>query len=200
MALYTDPWARGAAYHHAQGLFIGMGTYNSAGTYVVKTFDEQWGNPVASAPVAFGPNQDILVEMWEDSWEVLPPNHINGNYGLYSFDANTEPGYGIVLGPKSGIEFQFETPLAMTPQQLMQSQPDTHCEGMPYDFYLHVYNTGESISTGDVRMLCVPELWDWPAERVAIWDAYDGVVMGSQVPVFSPDWFLDGPVGGIWYP
>ena len=131
---------------------------------------------------------------------MLPPNHINGNYGMYSFDANTESGYGIVLGQKSGIEFEFDTPLAMTPQELMQHVPGTHCENMPYEFFLHVYNTGESISTGDVRMLCVPDLWDWPAEKVAIWDAYDGVMMGSQVPVFSPGWFLDAPVGSVWYP
>jgi len=62
------------------------------------------------------------------------------------------------------------------------------------------WNTGQSISTGDVRMLCIPDVWDWPAEKVAIWDAYDGVMMGSQFPIFSPGWYLDDPVGSVWYP
>ena len=202
MALYTDPWARGAAYHHAQGMFIGMGTYNSAGSYVVKTYDEQWGDLTAAPAVVFGNDEDILVEMWEDSWDVLPPNEINGDKGQFSFDANTEPGYGIVLGPKVGVEFEFDTPLAMTPEELMAHVPGNHCENMPYEFFLHVYNTGESISTGDARMLCVPDTWDWPAETVSIWNAYPGVVQGAPGagPVFSPGWYLDDPIGSVWYP
>jgi len=202
MALYTDPWARGAAYHHAQGMFIGMGTYNSAGSYVVKTYDEQWGDLTAAPAITFGNDEDILVEMWEDSWDVLPPNMVNGDKGQFSFDANTEPGYGIVLGPKVGVEFEFDTPLDMTPQELMAHVPGNHCENMPYEFFLHVYNTGESISTGDARMLCVPDVWDWPAETVSIWNAYPGVVQGAPGagPVFSPGWYLDDPIGSVWYP
>ena len=200
MRMYTDPWARGAAYHHSTGLAIAMGTYTSTGSYTVLHYDEQWGFVSAEPPVDFDPNVDLAITMFEDTWETLPPNHIGSDYGTYGFDANTEPGYGIVLGEKIGIEFTFDQPLPLAPETLLNVVPGTHGADMPFDLYLLVNNTGEYIANGDNRFLCVPDYWDWPAEREAIWTVYGGITPAAGGPIFDEGWWLDAPLGETWYP
>jgi len=200
MRLYADPWARGAAYHHSQGLAIAMGTLTSQGTYTVINYDEEWGFVSTEAPEAFDPNEDIAITMFEDTWETLPPNHDGDDYGKYSFDANTEPGYGIVLGPKVGIEFDFDTPMPLEPALLLNTDPGTHGEDMPFDLYLLVNNTGDYIVNGDVRFLCVPDFWDWPAEKYPIWEVYGGATETVDGPIFDDGWFYEDAIGEVWYP
>ena len=200
MRMYTDPWARGAAYHHSTGMAIGMGTYTSTGHYTVLHYDTQWVLESVEPPVEFNPNVDLAITMFSDTWVTLPPNQVNGDFGQYKFDANTEPEYGIVLGPKVGIEFTFDIPLDITPEALLNVEPGTHGENMPFDMYLMVNNTGEYIANGDVRMLSVPDYWDWPAEKYPIWTVYPGVAPGPVGPVFDLGWFLDPPIGETWYP
>jgi hypothetical protein len=199
MSLYVDPWARGAAYHASQGLAIAMGTLSSKGYYTVKHYDILWKKIGQEAPVAFTPNQDLAIEMFADTWETLPPNHIGNDYGIYSFDANTESEYGIVLGPKVAVQFEFDTPLPLTPAQVLNNVPGIHGENMPFDLYLMVNNTGEYIANGDVRCLCIPDFWDWPAERYAIWDVYAGVTETPAGPVFENGWYSEPPIGETWY-
>ena len=199
MRLYADPWARGAAYHHSQGIAIAMGTYTSTGTYQVKHYNTAWEKTGEDAEVAFGVDEDIAITMFADTWETLPPNSVNGDTGIWSFDANTEIGYGTVLGPKVGVEFHFDTALPMEPAQLLNTSPGTHCENMPYDLYLLVNNTGEYIANGDTRMLCVPDYWDWPSEKQSIWDVYAGITPAAGGPVFDDGWYLADPIGSTWY-
>ena len=199
MRLYADPWARGAAYHHSQGIAIAMGTYASTGTYQVKHYNTAWQKTGEEDEVSFGTDEDIAITMFADTWETLPPNSINGDAGVWSFDANTEIGYGTVLAPKVGVEFHFDTALALEPAQLLNTAPGTHCEGMPYDLYLLVNNTGEYIANGDTRMLCVPDYWDWPSEKQSIWNVYDGITPAAGGPIFDDGWYLADPIGSTWY-
>ena len=196
---YADPWARGAAYHHSQGIAIAMGTYTSTGTYQVKHYNTAWEKTGEDAEVTFGAAEDIAITMFADTWETLPPNSVNGDTGVWSFDANTEIGYGTVLGPKVGVEFHFDTALPMEPAQLLNTAPGTHCENMPYDLYLLVNNTGEYIANGDTRMLCVPDYWDWPSEKQSIWNVYDGITPANGGPIFDDGWYLAAPIGSTWY-
>lgn len=41
-----------------------------------------------------------------------------------------------------GIEFTFDIPLDITPEALLNIEPGTHGENMPFDMYLMVNNTG----------------------------------------------------------
>ena len=200
MRLYIDPWARGAAYHHSQGLAVAMGTLTSTGMYIVNHYETDWTYISSEEAVLFGTDEDLAITMFEDTWVTLPPNEVNGNYGTYTFDANTEPGYGIVLGEKFGVDFVFDNELPLDPALLLNVQPGTHCENMPWDLFLWVQNTGEYIANGDVRMLCVPDYWDWPAEREAIWTVYGGVTPSPDGPVFVDGWYLNDPFGETWYP
>jgi LruC domain-containing protein len=199
MRFYADPWARGAAYHHSQGIAVAMGTYSSTGTYQVKHYNTAWEKTGEEAEVSFGTDEDIAITMFADTWETLPPNSVNGDKGVWSFDANTEIGYGTVLAPKVGVEFHFDTALPMEPALLLNTSPGTHCENMPYDLYLLVNNTGEYIANGDTRMLCVPDYWDWPSEKQSIWDVYEGITPAAGGPVFDEGWYLADPVGSTWY-
>ncbi len=68
-----------------------------------------------------------------------------------------------------------------------------HGEGLFFDPYIIVNNTGQEIHRGDVRMLTVPTDWEWPSEGQRIWFKYPKV--GEAIdpflgPVFIPFWWL----------
>ncbi len=64
-----------------------------------------------------------------------------------------------------------------------------HGEGLFFDPYLYVNNTGQEIHQGDVRMLTVPTDWTWPTpDGNAIWNVYSKVTAGSP-PTFVPYWW-----------
>jgi hypothetical protein len=64
-----------------------------------------------------------------------------------------------------------------------------HGENLFFDPYLYVKNTGETIHTGDVRMLTVPVDWVWPTpDKNPIWNVYPKVTAGTP-PTFVPYWW-----------
>jgi hypothetical protein len=68
-----------------------------------------------------------------------------------------------------------------------------HGEGLFFDPYIYVNNTGQEIHTGDPRMLTVPTDWEWPAEAQRIWYKYPkvGAVVNPYFgPIFIPYWWL----------
>jgi hypothetical protein len=70
-----------------------------------------------------------------------------------------------------------------------------HGEGLFFDPYLHVINTGDTIHRGDIRMLTVPDLaYSWPEEQIRIDYAYPKVTFTPGNPptiIFPTDWWLD---------
>ena len=81
--------------------------------------------------------------------------------------------------PMPGCAFSFPT----------WDQSLYHGENLFYDPYLYVTDTGETIHTGDVRMLTVPVDWQWPTpDGNAIWNVYPKVTAGAP-PTFVPYWW-----------
>jgi len=67
-----------------------------------------------------------------------------------------------------------------------------HGEGLFYDPYIKVLNTGDVIHAGDARMLSVPTDWTPPGEGTAIWVPYPKVGAASDPcvgPVFTAYWW-----------
>ncbi len=63
-----------------------------------------------------------------------------------------------------------------------------HGEGLFFNPYLHVINTGNDIDQGDARMLTVPTDWMWPEAGVRVNLAYPNV-SANNPPTFIADWW-----------
>ena len=73
---------------------------------------------------------------------------------------------------------------------VLNNPANMHGEGLFFDPWLHVIDTGEDIHRGDPRMLTVPVDWMWPEELVNICDAYPDVTRGNP-PTFTAYWWLN---------
>jgi hypothetical protein len=82
------------------------------------------------------------------------------------------------------IVFQNSTPFTFIPEETY----DAHGSNLFYRTILHVLNTGEEITMGDIRTLVVPtNTWAWPEERIRIDLAYPNV---SFIPGISPNFIF----------
>jgi len=61
-----------------------------------------------------------------------------------------------------------------------------HGEGLFFEPVLEVSDTGESIGKDNIRMLTVPQSWDWPAAQVRIWTVYNEVESDGVEPCPNP--------------
>ncbi len=98
------------------------------------------------------------------------------------------------------IKISFEQGFNFDLSHYGYNELDAHATGLFFDPYLYVKGTNEEIHIGDVRIVFVPENWEWPTpDETPIWEVYpynfltgDGVYHDETTnePIFVGDWYL----------
>ena len=182
MIFNFNPHARGAAYDHMFHLLIPHGTFGSNGTAVLTLYDKNH-NVLSSQTSAFVASADTDFVIFPRTSEVFP--------GVLVNTIETKPYEPPQRYATLVITFTNLAPFNLSGYNL--GAP--HGEGLFFDPYLHVYNTGENIHRGDIRMLTVPDTtWLWPEERIRIDLAYPDITFtpGNPPTIIFPDkWWLN---------
>jgi hypothetical protein len=200
MDFIITPEARGAGYEHNFHLLIPKNTFGSDGEYNLTIYDEN-GDPISGFP--------DLGDFYADSAEDFLVIPLTSNALPGSLTNTIEPSGFVSHHPDIGntdLEAPEHQPY-VTPQrtatltiifdQLMPfdlsafDPDDPHGEGLFFDPWLKVQNTGNEIHVGDPRILTVPIDWMWPEAGVPIWLAYDEGVTSGNPPSFTADWWLN---------
>ncbi len=89
------------------------------------------------------------------------------------------------------LNITFDVPFAFT--YPVWYGTNVHGENLFYNPSIDVWNTGEIIDVGDVRLLTIPVDWDWPMpDGTPIWDdAWYPKVAAGDPPGFPPDWWIN---------
>ena len=175
-----SPHARGAAYEHAFHVVIPHGTFGSNGTAVLTLLDKDH-NVLSTQTTAFVATADNDFVIFPKTSDVFPAlgNTVEG-YPYYP-----PQRYATLI-----ITFTNLVPFNLSAYNL--SAP--HGEGLFFDPYLHVVNTGDNVHRGDIRMLTVPSTtWLWPEETIRIDKAYPDItfIPGNPPTITFPDnWWL----------
>ncbi len=176
------PHARGAEYEHTFHLAIPHGTFGSDGTAVVTLFDQNH-QVISSQTSTFVASADNDFIIFPNTSDVLPD---------LSNTIEAKPGADPQMYARLTITFNN-----LAPFDLASYNFDTtfHGEGLFFDPYLFVHNTGKSIHRGDNRMLTVPDTtYIWSEEQIRIDYAYPDVTFVPGNPpnfTFPNDWWLD---------
>jgi hypothetical protein len=192
--LQIRPQARGAGYHHAFHLLIPSGTFGSDGHYVLTILDGQ-GNVLEEKTGVFDASIPNHFEVISSTMVALPGRLTNTIEppGIVSHYPANDPQHQDYVPPKRAatLSIAFDLPAPFDFTAFDPYDPENmHGEGLFFDPYLHVHDTGEDIHRGDPRMLTVPVDWMWPEAGIGIWRAYPDVIVGDP-PAFVEKWWLD---------
>ncbi len=173
------PLARGAMYDHAFGMKFPAGTFTSDGEWILTVYDGD-NELVGTETGDFFADDDMDFTVIDHTSDALP-----GLANAFYCDDYVETDRWATLS----IEFDELEPFDLgTIEQ--EEFTEFHGEELFFDPYLYVHNTDDTIPTGDVRTLTVPDDWKWPTEETAIWDAYDEVEEDADgSPTFVPEWW-----------
>jgi hypothetical protein len=164
------PQASGAAYDHSFGLRFPAQVFASNGTAVLTIYDRNH-NVLNTHTQPFIGSVDNQFEIFPDTMTVFPGALINTIEGLP------------VTPPQrfADLSLTFDTPFVFSVTADSLSQP--HGQGLFFDPTMLVLNTGETIHSGDVRLLTVPiNNWLWPEEGIRLDRAYPQVVYAPGNP------------------
>ena len=193
--------ARGSAYHHTVNLSM---LVNGGASATVDYYDAA-GTLLSSSTQSYGNFVDLVV--FADTKVALPPNP-NGD----GFTNNVVRGYVKQPGFKTVVTIAVSNP---------SLNPTTSADLPPYDPWVHVIDTGQNIhlmqagSIGNTQTvwnatsplfgrdiplgLSFNQLWKWPKEATAIWDAYPNyaqfILSGGAL---NPTWYLNPALPNIW--
>lgn len=189
--------ARGAGYNHAFHMLIPANTFGCGGTYTLVLRDGN-GNPLNTSTGPFDALVDNDFTLIPDTTQALLGFLTNtveptGIVSHYPNIANTDPN-----APRHEPYVQSERSAVLSIDfgdgcyfdfSAYDPYSSFHGEGLFFDPYLYVNNTGDEIHVGDVRMLTVPTDWMWPEAGVGIWLAYPDGVSPGPPPTFVTDWW-----------
>jgi hypothetical protein len=198
MDFIITPEARGAGYNHAFHMLIPANTFGCGGTYTLILRDGS-ANPLNTSTGPFDASVDNDFTLIPDTTEALLSFLTNtveptGILSHYPNIGNTDPS-----APRHEPYVQSERSAVLSIDfgdgcyfdfDAYDPYSSFHGEGLFFDPYLYVNNTGDEIHVGDVRMLTVPTDWMWPEAGVGIWLAYTNGVSSGPPPTFSTDWWI----------
>jgi LruC domain-containing protein len=177
------PEARGAGYDHRFHILIPKGTFSQDGTYTLNVTGEPLDSEFFDASVD---NDFVVIPDTRAALGSETHNHTNTK----ECEGPISPTVTAVLT----IDF---TPFYHDFSQYdPYSTSSMHGEGLFFDPYLEIDfvdnnkfdpPADDSIHTGNIRMLTVPDDWSWPEEGKPIWDVY-AFVTGPPLS-FSSDWW-----------
>lgn len=172
-----NPIARGAGFTHAFHLRIPAQTFHSDGTAVLTTYDANHNvSGTQTLPFTASSINDYVI--FNNTLDVFPGSLVD-----------TIEGQPFVYPQRfAKLSITFNSPFEFSFASYNFSDP--HGVGMFFDPYLKVWNTGDEIHTGDLRLLIVPSTgYLYPEERVRIDHAYPLVtyVPGNPVNFLFPN-------------
>jgi LruC domain-containing protein len=174
------PHARGAMYDHTFHILIPHGTFGSNGTAVLTLMDQNH-QVISSQSSAFLASADADFIIFPDTSDVFPDLS-----NTYESKPYVPPQRYATLD----ITFTNPAPFDLTRYNFNLY----HGQGLFFDPYLYVHNTGNTIHRGDIRMLTVPDTtYLWPEEQIRIDYAYPLVtfIPGNPPTInFPNDWWL----------
>jgi LruC domain-containing protein len=174
------PHARGATYDHTFHILIPHGTFGSNGTAVVTIMDQN-NQAISSQTFAFQASADNDFVIFPNTSDVFPDL------------ANTYESKPFMPPQRfASLDITFTNPAPF--DFSIYNFGTSHGEGLFFDPYLFVHNTGDTIHRGDIRMLTVPEnTYLWPEEQIRIDKAYPNVTFVPGNPptiTFPNNWWL----------
>ncbi len=219
--LWAEAHSRGAGFVHKPFLDIGIEGqtrvnieyYNRQGDFLFNVFSVRDGEAIRDLSLFF------------DTWFALPA----WNGGNFPFAANTDPQQLAgqrIAGARTRVTIQILEPernprIFDDPQTLHLDETVNHLLGP----WIDVQDTGEKIyqrwrlgsATQDLvtaelygssnpllgfpldQARAFPSAWEWPVERVPIWDAFEDFVSFTFSGSTSfLDWFRNPVVGQVW--
>jgi LruC domain-containing protein len=180
MVFKVSPHARGATYDHTFHIAITHGTFGSDGTAVLTIFDQNH-QVISSQSSAFKASEDNDFIIFPDTSAVFPDL------------SNTYESKPYVPPQRyATLDITFTSPAPFDLSSYNLSLP--HGGGLFFDPYLYVHNTGDTIYSGDIRMLAVPDTkYLWPEEKIRIDKAFPDVTFVPGNPptiTFPGNWWL----------
>jgi len=176
------PRARGASFEHVFHMLFPADSLCD-GEYDLTVYDGG-GNPVSTMTgETFTGNADVDIELFDTG----------GADGAFPADAtNIVDGESCVSPNRTAeLTITFDEPCPFDIESLEPTKPNGG--GLFFEPYITVNQTGETITTGDIRLLTVPDTWLWPLKEVPIWDVYDEIDDdGTGQPVFTTETWFDG--------
>jgi LruC domain-containing protein len=176
------PHARGAAYDHVFHLLIPQGTFGSDGVAVLTLYDQNHNLlSTQTLPFVSSVNNDFVI--FPKTSEVFP--------GVLVNTIETKPYVPPQRYATLDIVFNNLAPFDLSSYNFGLA----HGEGLFFDPYLHVIDTGNNIHRGDLRLLTVPtNTYLWPEEKIRIDKAYPDITFISGNPptiIFPDQWWLN---------
>ncbi len=176
------PQARGAEYQHAFHMLFPANIFASNGASVLTIYDQN-NNVISTQNIPFVASAANDYTVFANTGVIFPGGIINTIEGKAGEPAL--PKRKALLT----IEFAAPFPFDLESYKLV----DAHGDGLFFNPYINVVNTGDRIDAGDVRMLVIPESdWLWPEERVRIDTTYTDVVFTPGNPptiIFPSGWW-----------
>jgi hypothetical protein len=179
ISLLITPQGRGAAYDHTFHMLFPANTFISDGTATLTIYDQS-GAVVSSEVMPFTASADNDFTVFSKTSDVFPPM------------TNTVEGTPLIRAARTArLTIDFDT------AELFVIPPDNlelpHGEGLFFDPYLFIINTGDTVGRGDFRLLAVPEAtYLWPEETRRIDTVYEGIEFIPGTPPiinFEPHWW-----------
>ena len=180
IGMAITPLARGATYDHEFSIHFPAQTFASSGTAVLTIFDAQH-NVLSTQTIALDNSKDNTIVIFPKTSEVFPGSVVDTVEGQ-PYEAPQR---------FANLSIAFNTPFLFTWTLNPGAAP--HGQGLFFDPVLHVWNTGQDIHVGDLRLLEIPTTnWQWPEEGVRIDKAYPLVTFTPGLPPtinFPPNWW-----------
>ncbi|MFB6161515.1 MAG: hypothetical protein ABEJ61_10130 [Haloferacaceae archaeon] len=174
------PQARGAGDDHEWHFALPSSTLCGAGSYDLVVKDGT-GAEIRSSDGDFDGGSDVDVTVFPHTEDVFDDLENAERPG--ETDGCTPPREWATL------TVAFDEPCAIdVPQE--KGDVDVNGSNLFFDPYLKNLAKPVEVHSGDVRLVAVPDDWQWPLGAVQIWDAYTEVEESGGEPVYTTtDWY-----------
>ena len=170
--------AKIASYKHVLNMLIKKDVFGSDGEYDVYYYKNGGDDLISSST---GQDYD------KDS---------NFNIDIFS---SSHTGDAVEENQVTVVKITFDSGFDFDLEDYEYEDMDAHATGLFFDPWLKVGNNGVKVHTGDIRMVFVPEDWEWTTEDGrSIWleypyDSTEGIGVKydtiNEKPVFIGDWY-----------
>ncbi|MFO8114694.1 MAG: hypothetical protein R6U01_04935 [Halorubrum sp.] len=179
------PQARGAADDHEWRLDFPSDSITS-GTYNLEVKDsDNNSDAIRDESGSFDGSSDVPVTIFPSTAKVF--DDLENAEEPENVDGCTLPNEWATL------VVEFDEPVSINvPRE--PADLDVNADNLFFNPVLKNLDESVTVDQGDVRLVAVPDTWEWPLGAVAIWDAYDDVSEGSSGGVTVPSYDSDA-----WY-
>ncbi|WP_096390053.1 hypothetical protein [Halopenitus persicus] len=178
------PQARGAGDDHEWHILLPSSVLCGSGSYDLTVKDSD-GNEIGSKSdsSSFGGDSDVDITVFP-STEAVFDDLENAELPEDHDDDCTDPREWATL------TVTFDDPCAIDVSE-DESDVEVNGDNLFFDPYLNNLESPTEVHRGDVRLVVVPDDWQWPLGAVQIWDAYTDVDEGGdgEPEYTTSDWY-----------